>query len=271
MTLRTWFPADAALSARDIRIAFASARGPARTVLDGVDVSVAPGQTIGIVGRSGSGKTTLLRVLLGLQRPASGTVSVGDWRLRERSTRALRPFRRHVQYVPQDPAASLDPRMTVAQLVLDPLRRLGIDGDHDARLRSAIDAVRLPGSLLSRRPGQISGGQAQRVALARALATGARILLADEPISGLDLPLRGDVLEMLRTVSSEQGVGVAFVSHDLDAVDALCERTVVLADGRIVEEGPTAHLLSAPKHPATCEFVAARPTRALAAAMGVEV
>ncbi|ALJ20668.1 ABC transporter ATP-binding protein [Microbacterium sp. No. 7] len=228
-------------------------------VLTGLDITIGTGEAIGIVGRSGSGKSTMLRILLGLERADAGTVRVGDATLDVRSARALRAFRRHVQYIPQEPATSLDPRMTVEQLVTDPLRRLGVPGDHRAIVQDALNGVRLPSALLRRRPAELSGGQAQRVAIARALATGARILLADEPVSGLDRPLRDEVLQLFAQIVREQGVGVGFVSHDLEAVSLLCGTSCVLADGRIVETGRTAELLAHPRHEATAAIVDARP------------
>lgn len=256
---------DAALEGIGLSYRYRRASGSlfARTehvhVLSGLDIRIATGEAVGIVGRSGSGKSTMVRILLGLERPTGGEVRVGERLLDVRSAGGLRPFRRHVQYIPQEPATSLDPRMTVEQLVTDPLRRLGVPGDHRALVKQALEGVRLPAQLMKRRPAELSGGQAQRVAIARALATGARILLADEPVSGLDRPLRDDVLQLFRQIVREQGVGVGFVSHDLDAVALLCPRSCVLADGRIVEQGPTRDLLTNPQTEATCAIVDARP------------
>ncbi len=228
-------------------------------MLDGLDLRIRTGEAVGIVGRSGSGKSTLLRILLGLERPDEGEVRVGDEPLRARSVRELRAFRRHVQYISQEPATSLDPRMSVEQLVVEPLRRLGVPGDHRAIAVEALASVSLDERFLGRRPAELSGGQAQRVAIARALATGARILLADEPVSGLDRPLRDEVLGLFAEIVRERGVGVGFVSHDLDAVAILCPSSCVLAEGRMVETGPTAALLSEPRHEATRSIVHARP------------
>ena len=229
-------------------------------VLDGVDLRLTTGDAVGIVGRSGSGKSTLLRILLGLEQPIDGVVTVGGEPLpARRGRRALAAFRRHVQYIPQDPASSLDPRMTVFQLVVDPLRRLRVPGDHRDRVNQALASVRLGEEFLGRRPGGLSGGQAQRVAIARALATGARIVLADEPVSGLDRSLRDETLDLFADIVAEQGIGIALVSHDLDAVARLCRRTVVLADGRIVESGDTAALIDDPQHDATRLLVSSRP------------
>lgn len=229
-------------------------RGAVPALTD-VSFAVMPGETVGLVGRSGSGKSTLLRVLIALERPTHGQVQLGTRQVAPGSVRTMRWFRRRVQYVPQDPASSLEPRMTVDQLVREPLCRLRVAGDHRALVGAALDSVGLTTGYLPRRPRELSGGQAQRVAIARAIVTGPEFLLADEPVSGLDRPLRNQVLTLLRALSTERGLGLVFVSHDLDAVSRLCYRSVVLSAGRVVEEGPTHQLLTAPTHPATRELV----------------
>lgn len=230
-------------------------RSPGVRSLTDVSLEVRAGERVGLVGRSGSGKSTLLRILLALDEPSSGMVGLDGREVRPTSTRRARWYRRQVQYVPQDPAASLEPRMTVARLVREPLVRLAVPGDHDVAVREALDAVALPSDVLRRTPREISGGQAQRVAMARAIVSGPAFLLADEPVSGLDLPLRDQVLSLLDALSSDRGLGLLFVSHDLEAVARLCGRSVVLSGGRVVEEGPTARLLARPGHAATRELV----------------
>jgi peptide/nickel transport system ATP-binding protein len=227
--------------------------------LRGVDLQVAPGERVGLVGTSGSGKSTLLRCLLGLESPDRGTVTFAGRPVRPGSTASLRWYRRLVQYVPQDPAGSLDPRATVRELVTVPLRHLQVPGDHAAAVTTALTRVGLDPDLAGRRPGELSGGQAQRVALARALAPEPALLLADEPVSGLDLPVRDQVVEVLADLSARQGLGLVLVSHDLAVVARLCDRTVVLADGLVVEEGRTTDLLTRPAHPRTRELLAAVP------------
>lgn len=233
-------------------------RGSVAALTD-VSCTVARGDTVGLVGESGSGKSTLLRVLLALEVPARGGLHLGCAPVRPGSTRSLRWFRRRVQYIPQDPAASLEPRMNVDQLVREPLARLGVAGHHGGLVREALDRVSLPRALAGKRPGELSGGQAQRVAIARAIVSGPDFLLADEPVSGLDLPMRNQILALLADLARDRSLGLVFVSHDLDAVARLCARSLVLSAGRIVEQGPTAQLLSTPEHGATRALVAAIP------------
>ena len=237
-------------------------RGLGRRVLQDLDLRIAEGERVGLVGESGAGKTTLLRALLATEALDAGTVTCLGRPVVPARARHLRWYRRLVQHVPQDPATTLDPRVRVRDLVALPVRRLGT-GEERARtdrlVEEALEAVGLPGALRDARPRQLSGGQAQRVALARALVLRPRLLLADEPVSGLDLPLRALVLRTLREVSEQQGTALLLVSHDVAAVAALCERTLVLSAGRVVEDVPTQRLLRAPAHPAARALVAALP------------
>lgn len=230
-----------------------------RPVLCDVDLQVVGASRVGLVGSSGSGKTTLLRCLLALDPTDSGEVRCDGRPVAPGPVRSLRWFRRLVQYVPQDPASSLDPRMSVAELVGEPLRRLAVPGHHPTLVTEALAKVELSPHLTARRAGELSGGQAQRVALARAVATRPAVLLADEPVSGLDLPLRNQVLAVLAQLSAEYGTGIVLVSHDLSAVAQLCERVVVLHEGRVVEDRPTSDLLHDPRHPASRALLAAVP------------
>ncbi|MEX5299938.1 ABC transporter ATP-binding protein [Kocuria sp. CPCC 205292] len=225
--------------------------------LCGVDVEVREGETLGLVGPSGSGKSTLLSLLLGVERPQHGEVLFNGALLT--GPGQIRRARQAVQYIPQDPASSLDPRRSVERQLREPLRRFRIPGDHSRLVLDALAQVELGADHLGRRAHELSGGQAQRVAIARALVTRPRILLADEAVSGLDLPLRHQVLELLKEQHVREGLGLLFVSHDLTAVRFLCDRALVLDRGRVVEEGPVDRLLGTPRHPTTQELVDAVP------------
>lgn len=231
-------------------------RRAAAPALDRLDLAVEEGEAVALVGRSGAGKSTALHVALGLRRPDAGAVT---WRGEPlpQDRAGLRAWRRQVQHVPQDPAGSLSPRRRIGSTLHEPLRALRVPGDHDALVREALAAVDLSPELLGRRPAEISGGQAQRVALARALAVGARLLLADEPLSSLDPALTADLLGLLERLRHARGLGLVLVAHDLAAVRRLCDRTVVLEAGAVVEQGSTAHVLETPRHPLTAAIVAA--------------
>lgn len=233
--------------------------GRSRPVLSDVSLAVAPGASLGLVGESGAGKTTLLRLLLGLEVPTAGEIRFDGGRLDVRDRRGMRRFRRAVQPVYQDPFSSLDPRMPIGRSIAEPLRSLQIEGDHRARVAELLTAVGLSGDAADRYPDAFSGGQRQRIAIARALAPRPRLLLADEPVSALDTSVRMTVIELLQRLAREQGIGFLLVSHDLTIVSALCERMAVLEAGRIVEDGATQAVLTAPSHPYTRRLLASVP------------
>jgi peptide/nickel transport system ATP-binding protein len=252
----------------------ATTRCPGGDRVGPVDLAVDVGRALGVVGRSGSGKTTLVRMLLGLAPLESGSVRWRGAPVPAGTARAARAVRRELTYVPQDPAGSLDPRRTVRRALTDALRRLGVDGDrsvHDARVAEALAAVGLEPDVADRRPPTLSGGQAQRAAIARALVTGARVVLADEPVSGLDHALRDGVLDLLADLVGSGRVGLVWVSHDLDATARLCDELLVLDAGRVVERGPSDVLLRRPTHPATRALVEARLEPATPTAVPVAV
>ena len=227
--------------------------------LDGVDLRVEAGRSLGIVGESGSGKSTLLRLLLGLDSPTAGEVRYRGEVLDRRDRGLLRRLRADVQPVFQDPRSSLDPRMRIGAVVAEPLRSLRVPGDHRARVAEVLAAVGLEPDVVDRYPAQFSGGQRQRIAIARALAPSPSVLVADEPVSALDVSVRGQVVELLRRLAREQGLTLVLVSHDIAIVGRLCERTVVLHHGRVVEEGATASVLTDPREPYTRRLLAAVP------------
>ncbi|WP_372373701.1 ABC transporter ATP-binding protein [Vreelandella venusta] len=223
--------------------------------MNNINLRLYPGERVGLVGLSGSGKTTLLRSLLAIEAPDTGSITCLHKAVRPAATAKLRWYRRAVQYIPQDPGASLDPRMCVQALVTEPLIRLGIDCTPKERAREALEQVGLDAGFLNRLPHELSGGQAQRVAIARAIATRPRFLLADEPLSGLDLPVRAQVISVLKKLCDESGTGLLLVSHDLSVVTQLCQRTLVMDDGKIVEDRSTAALWRAPHHPTTRSLI----------------
>jgi ABC-type glutathione transport system ATPase component len=213
--------------------------GPRRslTAVDDVSFELARNETLGIVGESGSGKTTLMKLLLGLEAPDEGRV-----------TYTGESIRREVQVVFQDPASALDPRMRVADIILEPLRVLRIPADHQARLRELLDAVGLPLDSARRYPHEFSGGQRQRIAIARALAPRPKVLIGDEPVSALDVSVRAQILNLLEDLRVDFQLTLVLVSHDLSVVRHMTDRVLVMQRGRIVEQGPTRDLFRAPKH-----------------------
>ncbi|MDL5350847.1 ATP-binding cassette domain-containing protein [Microbacterium sp. zg-YB36] len=246
------------LAAENVTFAY----GRDAPVLREVSVALAPGESLGLVGESGAGKTSLLRLLLGLAAPTGGRVLFDGRPLQLRSAATMRDFRRAVQPVYQDPFSSLDPRMTVGESIAEPLRSLRLAGDResrDARVAELLAAVDLPVDATERYPEAFSGGQRQRIAIARALAPRPRLILADEPVSALDTSVRMHVIELFQRLAREQRIGMLLVSHDLTIVSALCGRMAVLESGRIVEEGPTQRLLTAPEHPYTRRLLASVP------------
>ena len=231
-----------------------------QTALAPTDLDIVEGSSVGIIGESGSGKSTLARLLLGLDRPTSGTVTL-DGRAVDASAsaRSLHWLRRQTGLVFQDPYASLDPRMTAAQTVREPLWALGIDGDHRARVRDVLEQVGLEPEMGDRYPHEFSGGQRQRIALARAIVHRPRILVGDEPLSALDVTVRAQILDLLIDLRRTSGLTLILVSHDIGVVQNLCDTVVVMKDGSIVERGATADVLLRPTQDYTKTLLAAIP------------
>ena len=234
--------------------------GTVTRAVDGVSFSIAPGRVLGIAGESGSGKSTLANLLVGLEQPSGGEVRVGGRALGRRPDAA---FRRGVQMVFQDPFGSVNPRFTVGRTVEEPLLIHGV-GDAAERRHRATEALEQaelrPGAaFLDRYPHELSGGQRQRVAIARAVVLGPRLLVADEPVSMLDVSVRAGVLRLLRRLVREGEMAMVFITHDLSIVASVCDELAVMYRGRFVEHGPVLEVLRRPAHPYTRALIAAVP------------
>lgn len=258
------------LEARDLHVHFAGGRRrpPARAV-DGVDLAVAPGEIVALVGESGCGKTTLVRTLLGLERPRAGTVMFGGSPLEYR-TGALRRYRRRVQLVLQDPTGALNPRQTVYESVAEGLRihkvvaakrAEGIETSETELVAEALSkaGLRPPESVFMSYPHELSGGQRQRVVIAGALALEPDLLIADEPVSALDASIRGEILALLLRLRDAHGLTVLVVTHDLGLAWNIADRVAVMYLGRLVEVGPTEDVLLRPEHPYTRALLSVVP------------
>jgi peptide/nickel transport system ATP-binding protein len=238
---------------------FRTRGGMTHTAVEDVSFEVVRGEVLGIVGESGSGKTTLARMILRLTPPTSGRVIVNGidvWRARRTERKRLPGL---VQVVFQDPYASLDPRMSIARSISEGSARIDGRKTAAAAVESLLDLVSLPRSCKDFRPAQLSGGQRQRVAIARALAMRPALLVADEPVSSLDVSMQGQVLNLLRDLQSHLNLTCIFVSHDLSIVQQFCERVIVMEKGRIVEEGQPTQVFTAPKHTYTRSLINALP------------
>lgn len=233
-----------------------------RRVLHGVSVRVRRGETIGIVGESGSGKTTLGRALLRLVDVSAGSIRFDGRDITRLDEKSMRPMRRRMQLIFQDPMASLNPRHTIRRIVVEPMRFHGVarDGaDAERRARAIFDRFSLPLACLDRFPHELSGGQRQRVGIARAALLSPDFVLADEIVSGLDVSTQAQVLKLLKGLSRDLGLAMAFISHDLSVIRAVCDRVYVLRSGRVVEEGACEQVFAAPRDPYTRELLNAIP------------
>ncbi len=234
---------------------------PKVKALQGVSFTLEAGRSLGIVGESGSGKSTLARLVMALDRPTAGRVFMQGRDLHALPAQELRQARRDFQMVFQDPYGSLDPRQTVARIVAEPLHAQG-DGtraQQRARAAEVIESVGLRATDLDKYPHEFSGGQRQRIAIARALVTRPRLIVADEPVSALDVSVQAQVLNLMQDLQAQFGVTYLLISHDLAVVHHLCDEVAVLWQGRIVEQGPPQQLFRNPQHPYTRTLLEAVP------------
>ncbi|WP_017524566.1 ABC transporter ATP-binding protein [Pusillimonas noertemannii] len=233
-------------------------RAPRIEILKHVSFDLAQGAITGIVGESGSGKTTLGRVLVRLLTPTSGRVVFKGQDIGRLDEPALKPLRRDLQMIFQDPLSSLNPRHTVGHIVATPLERYGV-GNARRRAHEALERVGLPGDFARRYPHELSGGQRQRVGIARAVALEPAFILADEIVSGLDVSSQARVLALLKELAADMNLTIAFISHDLSVIRSLCDAVIVLDRGSIVEAGPCDQVFDSPQSAVTRQLIDAIP------------
>lgn len=227
-------------------------------ILRNVSISLKKGETLGLVGESGSGKTSLGRCLLRLYEPSEGTLRFDGTDITHAGAAGLKPLRRRMQIIFQDPQSSLNPRRTIGGILATALKLNGMDASERA-IAAILDRVGLPSNAMGRYPHQLSGGQRQRVGIARAVALRPDFVVADEIVSGLDVSTQAQVLDLLKGLRDEMGLALAFISHDLSVVRYLCERVVIMRTGEIVEEGATAEVFAHPKSDFTRTLISSIP------------
>ena len=237
-------------------------KAPPVVAVAGVTLAIERGESLGVVGESGCGKSTLGRAILRLVEPDRGRVAIDGTDVTALASGPLRAFRRHAQMIFQDPYASLNPRMRVAEIVEEPLVVHELGGgrrERRERVLALLAQVGLPGDAATRLPHEFSGGQRQRIGIARALVSDPKLVVADEPLSALDVSIQAQVVNLLAAEKAARGLSLLFISHDLKMVRHLCDRVVVMYLGRIVERGRPAALFAAPRHPYTRALLAAVP------------
>jgi peptide/nickel transport system ATP-binding protein len=234
-------------------------RAPLIEILRGLDFDLPARSVTGIVGESGSGKSTLGRALVRLNEPSAGTITFEGRDITHLSQAQLKPLRRDLQMIFQDPMSSLNPRRTIGSIIAAPLKENGMTDKLAERVAQALHRVGLPEGFAARYRHELSGGQRQRVGIARALALSPKFVLADEIVSGLDVSTQAQILSLLEKLAAEMGLTVAFISHDLSVIRRLCRQVLVMRQGEIVEAGPTEKLFAAPAHAYTRDLIAAIP------------
>ncbi|PDQ20056.1 dipeptide/oligopeptide/nickel ABC transporter ATP-binding protein [Mesorhizobium sanjuanii] len=234
-------------------------RAPLAEILKGLDFDLPSGSVTGIVGESGSGKSTLGRALVRLLEPSAGSISFDGRDITHLPEAELRPLRRDLQMIFQDPMSSLNPRRTIASIIAAPLKQNGLGDNLKTRVADALQRVGLPQSFAKRYRHELSGGQRQRVGIARALALSPKFVLADEIVSGLDVSTQAQILTLLEKLAAEMSLTVAFISHDLSVIRRLCQQVIVMREGRIVEASATDVLFENPQQAYTRDLIAAIP------------
>lgn len=254
---------DPILSVDDVQVSFPVGGLASRSAIlgvAGVSFQVRRGETFALVGESGSGKTTLARAINGLQEISAGSITFEGGRIDRLGKREMKPIRKRMSMMFQDPVGSLSPRMTVGDLVTEPYRIHGSDGrDLRAETERLLSLVGLPANFASRYPHQLSGGQARRVGVARAIALDPALVIADEPTAGLDVSVQGEVLNLLNDLRERLGLAMVIITHNLHVVHHVADRTAVMYLGRFVEKGETEAMFSAPRHPYTAALLSANP------------
>jgi ABC-type glutathione transport system ATPase component len=242
------------LDVRGLDVTYRSARGLVPAVRD-VSFHVKRGEVFGLVGESGSGKSTLTRILVAQEQPTSGRMTHNGRDISDYDGEARRAFRRSVQVVLQNPRASLDPRMRIGASLLEPLRALRVEADHHDRIRTVLEQVGMRPEILTKYPHEFSGGQLQRIAIARALMPAPRVVIADEPVSALDVSIQAQVLNLLKDLVKDLGLTLVLIAHDLSVVAYTTSRVAVMSGGRIVEMGTPEALFHNPQAAATRALV----------------
>jgi ABC-type glutathione transport system ATPase component len=258
---------DPVLSARELSKSYVTQRdligrpSGSFSALKAVNLALFKGETVALVGESGSGKSTLARCMLRLVQPSSGSVYFGDIDVLTASRSQLMDFRRHVQIVFQDPFGSLDPRLRIGTSIAEGMRHLGLTSAQSrARCIELLELVQLSPRVLDRYPHEFSGGQRQRISIARALGPNPSVLLADEPVSALDVSVQGTILNLLRDLQDKLGLTYLIITHDLSVVRNISDRVAVMYQGALVENAPADEFFDHPQHPHSRELIAAAPS-----------